>query len=204
MTFSRRLAEQLARPSGRAGRLLGRAMDVANRRPLRLAVDLLAPRAGERILDAGCGTGAAMAQMLERAPCRPTGVDVSPEMLGVARRRLGTSADYFLGAIATISASAAPYDAILALNVLYFDDADASMVRALHRLLRPGGRLVGYVTDRATMDGWAFAGAGLHRLYDRHALAEAMCNGGFAPDAVRVQEVRITASVQGLLVHAER
>ena len=36
MNLARRFAQQLARPRGLAGRLIGNAMDVANRRPTRL------------------------------------------------------------------------------------------------------------------------------------------------------------------------
>jgi SAM-dependent methyltransferase len=45
----------------------------------------LDPRAGERVLDAGCGTGAHL-QSLWRARSRPVGLDFSRGMLRVARR----------------------------------------------------------------------------------------------------------------------
>ena len=38
----------------------------------------------------------------------------------------------------------------------------------------PGGRLVAYVTHRETMEHWAFARAGLHRLFDAAGLAAAL------------------------------
>ncbi|SFG16783.1 Methyltransferase domain-containing protein [Novosphingobium sp. CF614] len=198
------LAQQLANPRGRAGRLLGRAMDFANRHPLHLAVDLLDIRPGEDVLDAGCGTGAALAEMRRRGPGSLTGVDRSATMLKMAQGRLRDGATQVLGDLTAMPLPDRAFDAALALNVLYFDDAQRSIVRELHRVLRPGGRLVAYVTHAQTMDGWAFTGEGLHRLYDADALRAALVEGGFAQPAVRVHEVAVTRSVRGLLVCARR
>ena len=57
----------------------------------RYTVHLLQPRSEERILDAGCGTGANLRVMLEAASV-PVGLDLSRGMLNVARRRLGSVA----------------------------------------------------------------------------------------------------------------
>ena len=43
---------------------------------------------GRRVLDVGCGTGRLLAALVERFACKAWGVDVSPEMLDVARARL--------------------------------------------------------------------------------------------------------------------
>src|SRR5262245_41437474 len=55
----------------------------------RQTIDRLAPRAGERILDAGCGTGHHLRRLLA-AGSAPVGVDFSRGMLRVARRVLPT------------------------------------------------------------------------------------------------------------------
>src|SRR5437867_11504949 len=52
----------------------------------RYTMDLLRPSGGERILDAGCGTGANLKIML-RSGSHPVGLDLSRGMLNVARRR---------------------------------------------------------------------------------------------------------------------
>ncbi|MGH7823524.1 MAG: class I SAM-dependent methyltransferase [Candidatus Binatia bacterium] len=52
----------------------------------RYTLDLLAPRPCERILDAGCGTGAHLGPIV-RAGGRPVGLDLSRGMLGVTRRK---------------------------------------------------------------------------------------------------------------------
>lgn len=202
MRLARRLAEQLARPRGLAGRLIGSAMDVANREPTRLALDVLDARPGERVLDAGCGTGAALELVLERAPVRAWGVDPSPVMQAAARRRLGARATISGEAIEQLDFDDALFDAVLALNVLYFAGPDGAMIRHLHRVLRPGGRLVAYVTSRESMARWPFACEGIHRLYDRAELVDALVHSGFARDRICVHEHAITASVDGLVAIA--
>ncbi|OJW60098.1 MAG: methyltransferase type 11 [Sphingomonadales bacterium 63-6] len=186
------------------GRLLGGAMDIANRVPTRLALDLLAPQDGERILDAGCGTGAALEGLLRRADIRAVGLDPSETMLASAARRLRGKALLISGTIEKSTLAPASFDAALLLNVLYFADWQGRMVAAIHRALKPGGRLVAYVTHRETMAGWGFTHAGRHRLFDGQELAAALVAGGFVPERIWVQEVPVTRSVRGLLVRAVR
>jgi len=204
MTLARRFAEQLARPTGRSGRLLGLAMDLANRKPTRIAIDRLRPVPGESILDAGCGTGAAMRALLRLRPGALTGIDPSATMIAAARRRLGDSATLHVSTLEALPLPDACFDAALALNMLYFCDRESGMIRAFHRLLKPGGRLVAYVTHRRSMEDWAFARQGIHRLFDADELADAIAEGGFARDHIHVEEISLTASIRGLVAHAER
>jgi len=185
------------------GRLLGGVMDLANRRPTRIAIELLDPCDGERILDAGCGTGAALDRIGKRARCRLAGVDSSRTMLNRAAARLRDRVDL---RCATIEAASFPcsFDAVLALNVLYFCDDAAAMVLALHRLLRPGGRLVTYVSDRASMEKWRFTQAGHHRLYDRAELLALLVRGGFAEHAIAIHSLPVGGGVTGLFARAHR
>jgi ubiquinone/menaquinone biosynthesis C-methylase UbiE len=202
--FARTLAGQLAMPRGTVGRVLGSFMDIANQKPTRLAVDLLAPKDGEHILDAGCGTGAAMAQVLDRANCQISGIDPSATMIAAARRRLQKRASLYQTGIMGLSLPAASIDAVLLLNVLYFCDIEGHMVNKLRQTLKPGGRLVIYVTHRDSMEKWPFAQQGLHRLFDESQLFNALIAGGFAPDRIDVYQRPITRSVGGLLALAKR
>jgi ubiquinone/menaquinone biosynthesis C-methylase UbiE len=179
-------------------------MDVANREPTRLAIDLLAPKHGERILDAGCGSGAAMKQLLRQVGCTVIGVDRSATMIAAARRRLGGAAELHPTDIAEMPFADGTFDAILALNVLYFCDPRHRMIDSLRRVLRPGGRMVVYVTHRRSMASWSFAHKGVHRLFDEPSLAEALIAGGFAAETIRVHSMSVTRSVSGLLALARR
>ncbi len=207
MGFSNTLARQLAEPSGIAGTLCGAAMDLANRVPMQMAVDLLAPVAGETILDAGCGTGAASEEMLRRAACSIVAVDQSATMIRRARARLAKAdgrgaVDLHRATLESLPCRPGSIDAALALNILYFCGTDGGMIVALRHALRPGGRLVAYVTDRQVMEKWSFTRAGLHRLYNAQELRGAFEDAGFAPAAITIEARSVAPGVQGLFARA--
>jgi SAM-dependent methyltransferase len=199
---TRALARQLAHPTGVGGLLLGKAMDIANRRPTRRAIALLAPQDGENVLDAGCGTGRALGQVLARADCHASGLDPSERMLADARRHLGTRAELRLGTIESQAFGQRRFDAVLALNVLYFARDDGAMGRALRAMLAPGGRLVAYVTARETMEGWGFTRAGYHRLYSAEELAGFFTEAGFAPSKLTITREPVGFGAIGLFAVA--
>jgi len=200
--IARAFARQLAHPSGAAGRLLGCAMDFANRRPTQRAIRYLDVQTGEAVLDVGCGTGAALARLLDRTSCQVAGIDASPTMIAAARRRLGARAQLQVGAIEDAPFCPAGFDAVLALNVMYFADRQGRFAAALRRQLKPGGRLIAYVTHRDAMERWRFARSGYHRLFDEEELTEALIAGGFARTCISVHSLPIAPGVAGLVAVA--
>ena len=103
------------------------------------AVEWLAPKAGERILDVGCGTGQLTAQLAE-CGAEVTGLDRSPEMLEQARRNF-PSLRFELGDAASFTFSE-PFDAVFSNAVLHWvRDADG-VAACVSRGLKPGGRFV--------------------------------------------------------------
>lgn len=209
MGFARSLARQLAEPQGLAGSLCGAAMDLANRAPLKMAVDLLQPDFGETVLDAGCGTGAASVEILRRAACSIIGVDQSATMINRARARMakisgGASVRLHRSTLENLPCVPCSVDAALALNILYFCAEDSGMIAAIRKALRPTGRLVAYVTHRKTMEKWAFTREGYHRLYDEEELCNALVQGGFDPMNISIRCQSVGPGVEGLfaLAHA--
>jgi SAM-dependent methyltransferase len=106
----------------------------------------------EDLLDAGTGTGR-MLELLAPHAKRAVGIDVSPEMLAIARDRLARQnlpqVQVRLGDIYRLpfangsggANGAAGFDAVLFHQVLhYLDDPGAAVVEAA-RVMRPGGRL---------------------------------------------------------------
>src|SRR3954447_5950904 len=102
-------------------------------------VELLAPKAGERILDVGCGDGA-LTEQIAATGALVIGVDNSPTMLEAARKR-GLQVEHH-------SADALPYDqqfdAVFSNAALHWlsEERHPSLLRGAHRALRQGGRFV--------------------------------------------------------------
>jgi trans-aconitate methyltransferase len=98
---------------------------------------LLSPRAGERVLDVGCGDGV-LTQRLREAGCEVVAVDSSAEQVAAARA-LGLDAR--IADVRDLPFDA-EFDAVLSNAVLHWvKDADAAMA-CVHRALRSGGRFV--------------------------------------------------------------
>jgi trans-aconitate methyltransferase len=102
-------------------------------------IELLEPRAGERILDLGCGSGQLTAKIAETG-AEVTGIDRSEEMIAEARRNFPLL--QFDVADAANFRLDAPVDAVFSNAALHWvKDADG-VARSVARGLRPGGRFV--------------------------------------------------------------
>ncbi|HWC62255.1 MAG TPA: metalloregulator ArsR/SmtB family transcription factor [Rhizomicrobium sp.] len=102
----------------------------------------------EDLLDAGTGTGR-MLELLARHARRAVGIDISPEMLAIARDRLARQhmpqVQVRLGDIYRLPYSSgnreSGFDAVLFHQVLHYLDDPGAAVSEAARVMRPGGRL---------------------------------------------------------------
>jgi ubiquinone/menaquinone biosynthesis C-methylase UbiE len=129
-----------------------RTRDVRRRRALVSAA--LAVRAGESVLDVGCGPGFYAEELLEVVgpEGRVVGIDASPEMLAAATARCARHANvaFHRGDATALPVADASFDAALCVQVLeYVPDATGALAE-IHRALRPGGRVVVWDIDWAT------------------------------------------------------
>ena len=102
-------------------------------------VSLLEPRAGERILDLGCGTGHLTAQIAE-AGAHVTGVDRSAEM--VAAARLAYPNLKFETSDARNLMFQDEFDAVFSNATLHWIHEPELVLQGVCRALRTGGRFV--------------------------------------------------------------
>jgi ubiquinone/menaquinone biosynthesis C-methylase UbiE len=131
-------------------------------------LDLIGEVAGLRVLDVGCGPGLYAEELLERG-ATVTAFDSSPEMVKLAKNRTGQRADiriWDLEQPLTWLLDADQDIALMAL-VLHHIDNRHQALSELHRVLRPGGRLV--VSTVHPTDDWLRLGGS---YFDRVAVEE--------------------------------
>jgi len=112
-------------------------------------VELLAPQAGERILDLGCGTGHLTAQIAE-AGAEVIGIDASAAMVDEARRNFAgrPRLRFELADARTFACSpelageVGSFDAVFSNAVLHWVRPPDDAVRNIRAVLKPGGRFV--------------------------------------------------------------
>jgi trans-aconitate 2-methyltransferase len=108
----------------------------------REVLDRLDLRGGERVLDAGCGTGRVTAALLDRLPHgEVVAVDGSRAMVEAARERLGDEVELRVADLLELELDR-PVDAILSTATFHWIADHERLFGRLRDVLVPGGRLV--------------------------------------------------------------
>ena len=106
---------------------------------------LLPPVAGLDAVDLGCGTGRWLAKLSSQAPRTLVGVDLSPEMLVQAKRKLGDAAKCVVADCADLPFPRSSADLIICSFLASYVQDLEGFAGQVQRLLRPGGII--FVTD---------------------------------------------------------
>ena len=100
----------------------------------------------DHVLDVGCGTGTFLESLALASPqAQLTGVDLSGDMLEVARRKLGAAIDLKQARAETLPFGEAVFDVVVSTNVFHFIRHPVAALREMFRVLKPSGRIV--ITD---------------------------------------------------------
>jgi ubiquinone/menaquinone biosynthesis C-methylase UbiE len=103
-------------------------------------------RDGEAVLDVGCGTGELLAAIAECVPgARLVGVDLSPGMLAVARRKLGDRASLVAGDAGRLPFADRRFDWVLSSSALHYWPDPLAALAEIARVTKAGGRVA--ITD---------------------------------------------------------
>jgi SAM-dependent methyltransferase len=130
-------------------------------------VELLAPRAGERVLDLGCGDGA-LTLKLAALGCDVVAVDASPAQVEAARA-LGLDARVVSGEELPFEGE---FDAVFSNAALHWmKRAPDAVIAGVARALKPGGRFVAELGGRGCVG--AIRGALVEALRRRGVDGEA-------------------------------
>jgi SAM-dependent methyltransferase len=95
---------------------------------------------GQRVLDIGCGVGAFLSLVADRA-ARPYGVDASEALIKLARERL-PQADLRVGEMETLPHEEDTFDLVSGFNSFFFADDIVAAVREAGRVAKPGRPVV--------------------------------------------------------------
>jgi demethylmenaquinone methyltransferase / 2-methoxy-6-polyprenyl-1,4-benzoquinol methylase len=147
----------------------------------------------DTVLDVATGTGAVARELIRRKGCRVVGVDITPEMLAEARRRLGPEVELVEARAEQLPFADASFDGLTFTYLLRYVHDPAATLRELARVVRPGGtiaslefavprglwrplwelyvRAVLPLLGRAISPGWrqvgSFLGPSIRGLYER-------------------------------------
>lgn len=143
-------------------------------------------RAGQALLDVGCGPGTITVDLAERvAPGQVVGLDVSPDPLAEARElaaRRRVPVEFAVGDVYALDAADDSFDVVHAHQVLQHLTDPVAALREMARVCRPGGVVAVRDVDYATVT-WFPADEGLDRWLDLYSRV-ARYNGA-EPDAGR-------------------
>jgi len=148
------------------------------------ALDVAAPRAGETVVDLGCGRGGDVlrAAGLVGPLGLAIGVDANAAMISEARGRAGhlPRVRFVRGDLAAVPLPAARADVVISNCAINHAPDKAAVYREIHRLLRPGGRFA--VSD-------VVAERELPDAVRRDPAAWAGCYGGAIPEPEYLEAV---------------
>ncbi len=163
----------------------------------RLDYVALAPAA---ILDAGCGTGSALASLRGRYPDADLiGADIAPGMLAEAGPRAAACGARLLAADGhALPLGASSVDMVFSNLMLPYCHDPETVLREFRRVLSAGGLLsfatFGPDTLRELRDAWARTDRHVHvnYFYDMHDIGDALQRAGFAGPVLDVDTFTLT------------
>jgi demethylmenaquinone methyltransferase/2-methoxy-6-polyprenyl-1,4-benzoquinol methylase len=130
-------------PYKRIARIYDRLFEPLNSGLRSLGVKMFPPNAGMTVLDVGCGTGIHL-ERYQKAGCDGSGIDLSPSMLEVARKRLGEGANLHLGSASSMPYPDKEFDLIIMSTVLHEmpHSVRSAVINESKRTLKEDGRML--------------------------------------------------------------
>ena len=156
MVAPRFIARQLSHPTGLIGRVIGRLMNRHNAKMNAFAVEQLALRPTDRVLEIGFGGGVTLPPLIGGAAF-VGGVDRSRDAVQWANARYSAAvksgrASFREGSVEAIPFEAASFDKVCTVNTVYFWPSLPAGFKEIHRVLLPGGRVVVGFLPKEWMD----------------------------------------------------
>ena len=131
------------------GRYLGQ-LDMTDSEQIDKLLTLLKASEPDSILDLGCGLGYVTELMQKQTGAFCTGIDIASAALELCRKRYkeNQKLKYVHGDITNPDFPPSSFDAIVSIDTLYFVQDLPKTVENLKRLLKPGGDMFAFFTQR--------------------------------------------------------
>lgn len=177
-------------------------------------VDAAAVKAGERVLDIGCGTGA-VSEWLAEQGAEVTGIDLSETMIAGAQFRARDNLSFLVADAGEFRGDPAFAVAVSRFGVMFFDDPDGAFEN-IRANLDPGGRLLFVCWQAPALNPWAMIPAlavkplladpapadphapGPFAFADRDRVAGILAGAGFRDVEMAGHDIPIRLSAHGL------
>jgi ubiquinone/menaquinone biosynthesis C-methylase UbiE len=112
--------------------------------------------AGKRLLEVGCGTGTDLLQFA-RGGSKVIGIDLTPRSIEITRQRFriyGQNGGFAIGDAENLAFPDNSFDVVYSFGVIHHTPDTRRAVSEFHRVLRPGGRAIVMLYNRASLYYW--------------------------------------------------
>lgn len=204
----RELAAQLRKPEGEMGVQTGERMNRGNKAMNLEAIVQLTVEPNDTILEIGMGNGFFVAQILDvDSSVSYVGVDYSGTMVEEAGKLNGVYVANGQAKFEVALAEDLPFDThtftkAFTVNTIYFWEEPKTVLTELHRVLKPGGKLLIAIRPKVEMEKYPFTQYGF-TLYSAEDVSELLTGNGFTVSTiVKVNEPDIVIEGKTIEKHS--
>lgn len=186
MNLIRTFIANFAHPNGVLGRVVAWRLDISNRQANQWTLSLLNLQPSDQVLEVGFGSGRTLKIAASKTPLGfVSGVDSSPTMLEIARKRNAQSImsghmDLKLGEMESLGYPDDHFDKVFAVEVINYIADPLKGFMELHRVLRPGGRVALFFEAKDKFTQIQELIKGIYRPYDAPEVVAMLREAGFS------------------------